>query len=402
MNLLSAQLTAFCSVLRDDHSFPIGPPEARDALRAIDVVGVTNRDKICSALRLVCCTSPAQRPVFDRAFAEFFSTARPGMPQPAHAARHSRPGRAAAENAPAAPQPAPRERTGQNPDDDAGAPPAAAQRRPAAEDVDVATQWQALRARLSPHAARGGGLYLDVQQAVALRPSAERIVRNVRLGRSRRWKAFEHGHRFDIRRTVRASLQTGGDPIALRFLGHPPRHPRFVVLIDGSRSMDEHAALALAFAAALCDRTPRAHVFTFSTALRDITRELRAALLAPSSLDDAGEAWGGGTQIGASLAQFVATHGSRLLSADTLVLIFSDGLDAGDVAQLERAMRELDRRSAGVVWLNPLAATPGYRPSARGIRAALPFIKLYGCANDAAGFAMLANRLMQAASLFGR
>jgi uncharacterized protein with von Willebrand factor type A (vWA) domain len=37
-------------------------------------------------------------------------------------------------------------------------------------------------------------------------------------------------------------------------------------------------------------------------------------------------------------------------------------------------MRELHRRAAGVVWLNPLLATPGYEPTSRGMVAARPSI----------------------------
>ena len=48
-------------------------------------------------------------------------------------------------------------------------------------------------------------------------------------------------------------------------------------------------------------------------------------------------------------------------------------------------MRELDRRSAGVVWLNPLLDTPGYEPIARGMRAARPFVRTFTSVNDAAG-----------------
>lgn len=57
-----------------------------------------------------------------------------------------------------------------------------------------------------------------------------------------------------------------------------------------------------------------------------------------------------------------------------MVIIYSDGLDVGDVRRLERAMREIHRRSAGVIWVNPLAGTTGYAPEAQGMRACLRFI----------------------------
>jgi uncharacterized protein with von Willebrand factor type A (vWA) domain len=243
---------------------------------------------------------------------------------------------------------------------------------------------------------------LDARRAAQMRVAAQRLLSAVQLGRARRRQPAKRGDRFDIGRTLRASLETGGDPVALRFLGHPHRNPRFVVLIDGSRSMAEHSAAAIAFAAALCDRSARAHVFVFSTALRDVTRDLRAAMHADSDLRELGEAWGGGTKIGANLAHFVAEHGARVLSPESLVIIYSDGLDAGDIPQLEGAMRDIDRRSAGIVWLNPHAAASGFTPASRGMRAALPSIALLCAANDAAGFERLARRVAQTSRIRGR
>ena len=89
------------------------------------------------------------------------------------------------------------------------------------------------------------------------------------------------------------------------------------------------------------------------------------------------EAWGGGTNIGASLREFLQRHGERHVGRDTLVVILSDGLDVGEPDMLRAAMRELHRRSAGVVWLNPLLETPGYEPTSRGMVAAWPFITTF-------------------------
>lgn len=397
---LSTSVAAFCALLRTEHNFLVGHREAHDALRALEVIGIGDRDRVRSALRLVCCGSHAQARVFDRLFDAFFLDSR-GLPQASFAPRHTRPGREKPEAAGlvrggAASKPAADDR-----DDGLGG--SAAQRRPSHENPDDTDGWQNLRARYSPAAGRSASqLEIDVAQLDAMRFAAGRLVKSVRLGRSRRWKALDRGPRFDIRRTMRASLETGGDPVALRFLGHPRRNPRFVVLIDGSRSMAEHTATVVTFAAALCDRAARASVFFFSTALRDVTRDLRALVQSGSTPADLGEAWGGGTRIGANLARFVDEHGARLLSNETLVVIFSDGLDVGDVPQLARAMRELDRRSAGIVWLNPHVGTPGFAPAARGMRAALPFITLLAAAADADGFLRLAGRIAQTPRIRGR
>ena len=73
-----------------------------------------------------------------------------------------------------------------------------------------------------------------------------------------------------------------------------------------------------------------------------------------------------------------------------LVIIASDGLDVGEADTLRESMQELQRRSASVVWLNPLLDTPGYEPTAAGMRAARPFITTFTSVNDAAALWRLA------------
>jgi len=178
--------------------------------------------------------------------------------------------------------------------------------------------------------------------------------------------------------------------VALRFLGHALRNPRFAVLIDGSRSMSSYGPLMLEFASALVQRSPRASVFVFSTALRSVTSALRRSIRQRHhQLADLGDSWGGGTKIGASLRDFVHTYGSRL-NDETVVIIYSDGLDVGDMAQLDRAMHEIHSRSAAVVWVNPLAGTSGYAPTAQGMRAALRHVDAFIGLASAAELAALA------------
>lgn len=59
------------------------------------------------------------------------------------------------------------------------------------------------------------------------------------------------------------------------------------------------------------------------------------------------------------------------------MIILSDGWDAGEPAELHRAMRELKRRAGRLIWLNPLLAAPDYQPLTRGMSAALPYLDLF-------------------------
>ena len=224
----------------------------------------------------------------------------------------------------------------------------------------------------------------------AWRDAARSFVRRLHLGLSRRWRPASRGRRFDLRRTLRASLQTGGEALSPRWLRRPRRAPRIVLLVDGSRSMSAHARTALQMAVALASATMRVEVFTFSTGLQRVTDEVRRAAAGEvRRLDRLHHAWAGGTSIGACLRDFLRRFGERMVGRDTVVMIASDGLDVGAPDMLRDAMRELHRRSAGVVWLNPLLETEGYEPTASGMRAARPYVTTFTSVNDAAGLARL-------------
>jgi uncharacterized protein with von Willebrand factor type A (vWA) domain len=150
--------------------------------------------------------------------------------------------------------------------------------------------------------------------------------------------------------------------------------------------------VALQLAVALASATSRLAVFTFSTGVQQVTAQVRrAAQGRRCALPAEAFAWGGGTRIGGSLAAFLRRFGERLIRRDAIVIIVSDGLDVGDAAELQAAMSELYRRSAGIVWLNPLLDTPGYEPTAAGMRIALPFVSTFMAVNDPEGLTRLSH-----------
>jgi uncharacterized protein with von Willebrand factor type A (vWA) domain len=386
---IGSGIAAFTATLRDGYGFGVGLAETRDALRAAELVGVADGPRVRSAFRAVYCATADEAARFDAAYDAFFFGAQ-GIAQPNLTSRHTRPGREprrgpesparqprANEQRPAPPEP-----------DEAGGP--LAERRPVDDRGDAASAWQTLRARYSPAAAR-------TTEPPCISPDgldrmlahASRLIARLRIARSRRRTPRRDGDRIDLRRTLRASVETAGDPINLRRTARAMRSARFVVLIDGSRSASEYAGPMLQFAHALVRRSRRASAFVFSTGLRDVTSALRERDRTGRALDDLGDAWGGGTRIGDNLRTFLRDHGTRLLSRETLVFIFSDGLDVGNLDRLESAMRELRGRSAGIVWLHPHAGSARFVPSARGMQIALPHISALHAARDEPDFATL-------------
>jgi hypothetical protein len=379
----------FTTVLRERHGFGVGPATTRDALRAAAHAGVDDGARLRRALRAVYCANRAEAERFDAAFDDFFFGAH-GIAQPNLRARKTRPG-TPRERAPDEPaQPRPSARPDATAGEASGARASAVRRVPTAPGESLAETWRAMRARYSAAAARTAPPVVPVAGLDAMLETVDRLLARARVAPSRRRTPQRRGDRVDVRRTLRGSVATAGEPIALQRTARTPRAARFVVLIDGSRSVAEHAGPMLQFAYALVQRAPKTNAFAFSTGLRDVTAMLRDPRRAGRALDELGDAWGGGTRIGASLRTFVREHGARTLSASTIVLLFSDGLDVGDLDVLARALRELRSRTAGIVWLHPHAASPSFAPSAGGLRTARPYVRALYAAGTPSDFERLA------------
>ena len=195
--------------------------------------------------------------------------------------------------------------------------------------------------------------------------------------RSRR-RAPSHRRRGhpDARRTVRAALRTGGEPVRRSYREPTDRPRRVVLLCDVSGSMEPYARSLLRFLHVAVVGKGRVEAFALGTRLTRLTRELSghdpdAALAAATA---AVADWSGGTRLGEGLRAFNDRYGVRGMARGAVVVILSDGWDRGDAAVLAEQMARLARVAYRVVWVNPLKATPGYAPLARGMAAALPYV----------------------------
>jgi uncharacterized protein with von Willebrand factor type A (vWA) domain len=211
--------------------------------------------------------------------------------------------------------------------------------------------------------------------------SAMRVSTELRPSRRRRPARRASGDRPDLRRTLRRSMSRGGVPVELTWREPVPRPRRMVFLLDVSGSMESYSrALArFAHAAVASRRAGRVEVFTIGTHLTRITRQL-ARRDADAALRQAGRAvtdWSGGTRLGESLGEFNDAWGIRGVARGAIVVICSDGWDRGDPDRMASEMGRLALVARRIVWVNPLKATPGYAPLARGMAAALPYVDLF-------------------------
>ncbi|WP_228281534.1 vWA domain-containing protein [Rubrobacter marinus] len=209
-----------------------------------------------------------------------------------------------------------------------------------------------------------------------------RLMADINLaGAMKRSRRLEPSHRGrpDARRTLRAAMRTGGEPIRHRYRKARDRPRRVVLLCDVSGSMASYSRALLRFMHASVASGEPVEAFVMGTRLTRVTRELtnrnpdRALREASRTIED----WSGGTRLGDTVKEFVDVWGQRGMARGAVVVLLSDGWDRGDVEVLADAMRRIHRLAHKVIWVNPLKAAPGYQPLARGMAAALPYVDVF-------------------------
>ena len=228
-------------------------------------------------------------------------------------------------------------------------------------------------------------LMSDLRLVGAARPSRRRKRSRARRGAP------------DLRRTVRRSMRAGGEPVERAFLTSGERTRRLVLLLDVSGSMEPYARAFVRFLHAAVVSRSRVEAFALGTRLTRVTRELTsrdpdaAVRAAARRVAD----WSGGTRLGEGVRRFNDEWGIRGLARGAVVVIFSDGWDRGDPEVLAEQMARLDRVAFRIVWVNPLKASPGYAPLARGMAAALPYVDEFVEGHSLAALEQLARVISQ-------
>ncbi len=352
----------------------VGLGELLAAHRALEAVDPASRTDAKLALRTVMCSRREDLARFERAFVAVFGDER--APGQEHALdelgaieREVLP-RAAVPTAGSAPEP-----------------PAAAEEDPTA----IPAAWSQVELLREKDFAR----YSAAEMAAA-RELIARLARRGPTRRSRRTRPVRRrrGHEPDLRRTLRASLRTAGEPVERRWRAPTQRQRPVVLVCDVSGSMEPYARMLLQYLHACVAARRRVEAFAFGTRLTRITNELagrdhdHALERAAAAVTD----FSGGTRIGAALAELNRVHGRRL-GRGSVVVILSDGWDRGDPELLAIEMARLRRSAHRLVWLNPLAGHPDYEPLTRGMRAAVPHTDELLAGNSLASLEQLASIL---------
>lgn len=203
-----------------------------------------------------------------------------------------------------------------------------------------------------------------------------RLAVTVPVERTRRTKPASKGATFDIRRTLRRSLRTQGEPFERARRARKSRTRPLVLILDISGSMAPYARALMQFGYAAMAAGRRVEVFVFGTRLTRVTRTLRTKD-PDRAMHEIGKQvadWEGGTRIGDSLKTLLDGWSQRAALRGAVVVLCSDGLERGDPELLKAQMARLRRLAHRVVWVNPLKGSPRYEPLARGMAAAMPSI----------------------------
>lgn len=339
--------------------FTCGVTETREALRAIEQVGVHSRADCHDALATVLVNRQQEMEIFDQAFDLFWRDPRP-LPQTLEGLLSQIKSRLAP------PQTSRRlsERLAAH---YFGTPPRPPEDQ---EDPDIEFDYA------GTGSSRERLFHRDFEQ---LGPDEffelKRLIRRLRLQLPRRLSRRTEVNRdqgpLDWRRTARGLARGRLD------LVHRRRRRTavpLVVLCDMSGSMSDYTRATLLFFHALCQARHPVEVFVFSTRLTRITPALRhkdadiALALAASAAND----WEGGTRLAGCLETFVERWLRRVLARPSDLVLVTDGLDGSDPEaerigeRLEASLKHIGASARSFTWLNPMRRYGGYESRALG------------------------------------
>jgi uncharacterized protein with von Willebrand factor type A (vWA) domain len=363
---LAENVMHFARVLRAA-GLPVGPNKVIDALRALEVAGITRRDDFYWTLASVFLDKREQFEIYDQAFHIFwrdpkmlervmalllpqvYGRAHPDEPPPP-------PSRLAEALLPEAKQ-------AEKPED-------------APEQIEIDAAFTVSEREVLQKTDFETMTNDELAQAKKLIATLRMPLPKVRTRRLRR---DPHGARIDMRASLRASLRSGADVIALERRSQTRRHPPLVILCDISGSMSRYSRMFLHFLHAITNDRDRVYTFVFGTRLTNITRHLRHrdVDVALTHVAQAVADWSGGTRIGTSLKEFNLRWARRVLGQNAVVLMITDGLDRDLGHELREEMARLDRSCRRLIWLNPLLRYEGFEPRPAGVRAMLPHVDAF-------------------------
>ncbi len=366
------RMTGFMAHLRDN-GLPVGVSDTSRVLHALTCIDACSDDEVRLACKAVCARTADQYDQFDDLFEAYWLNGgreKPGL-HSAHSRQLSRNNRQAQAHSDREPP--------------------SSGKSAQVDDVDEGEGGDAAQSGEGKLIASGSRNIEKLDLRELMTPEsvekAERIAIQLASAmkdrHSRRRRRANRGSRLDLRKVLRASLSTGGEPVKLFRTRRPDRPVNIVALLDVSGSMLVYSRVFLAFLKGLVSHDRSTDAYLFHTSLVRVSDVMRDndTLRAVNRLSLMAQGFGGGTRIAANLQQFNRQYAAQCVTGRSVVIIFSDGYDTDPPEQMVSALARLKRRGCRVIWLNPLKGWKDYAPVAAGMAAALPFLDLFAAAN---------------------
>ncbi|WP_193612853.1 vWA domain-containing protein [Nocardioides lijunqiniae] len=163
---------------------------------------------------------------------------------------------------------------------------------------------------------------------------------------------------LDFRRTVRASMSTGGVPLVTHHRPKRPHRTELVVLCDVSGSVANFAQFTLLLVFALQDQFQKVRAFTFIDHVHEVTHHFRpgadvADVMADLAASTSHAALWGRTNYGRALAKFEESHPDALGPKSSLLILGDARSNYSDLnADVLQRLADSTRHAW---WLNPEA-----------------------------------------------
>ncbi|GAA3166072.1 VWA domain-containing protein [Streptomyces virens] len=212
------------------------------------------------------------------------------------------------------------------------------------------------RRAVAPTADRVDFLFAGKDRLAELRRTVQPLARKLAARLAARRRRAARGS-IDLRRTVRGSLSTGGVPMRPVLRRRRPARPELVLLCDVSGSVAGFSDFTMLLVQALHDQFGRVRVFAFVNRVDEVTGLLVHGAADPEGLgarirDEADlTGWHGGSDYGAALGEFIERYAAAV-GPRTTVFVLGDARTNMADPNLP-AVRELVRHARRVHWLNP-------------------------------------------------
>ncbi|MFD7696739.1 VWA domain-containing protein [Streptomyces sp. NPDC059805] len=212
------------------------------------------------------------------------------------------------------------------------------------------------RRGVRPTADRVDFLFAGRDQLAELRRTVQPLARKLATRLAARRRRASRGS-IDLRRTLRGSLSTGGVPMRPVLRRRRPARPELVLLCDVSGSVSGFSDFTMLLVQALHEQFSKVRVFAFVNRVDEVTGLLERGAADPEGLAARiqGEAgvtgYHGSSDYGMALGEFAERY-EEAVGPRTTVFVLGDARTNMSDPGLP-AVRRIARRARRVYWLNP-------------------------------------------------